>query len=126
MCHVHDCPRTLFHFVLDKEISDRDLAIIAQDHLTDWKALRPFLGLSHSQVTEILQSYPTDYQKQKHKCLIMWKETQGHEATYCALIRAAEDAQAQSLADGVRSVQPPTHSPHSQGSLWLTSVNAVV
>ena len=93
----------------DEEVSDGDLAIIARDHLTDWKSLRPFLGLSPSQEAEILQSNRTDYEKQKFKCLSMWKEMKGNEATYCALIRAAESAKAQGLADGVRSIQPMTH-----------------
>ena len=46
----------------------------------------------------------------------MWKEMKGKEATYQALIKAAEDAKAQSLADSVRAIlmsrqnTPPQHS----------------
>jgi hypothetical protein len=36
---------------LDDEISERDLAIIARDHLNHWESLRPFLGLSRSTET---------------------------------------------------------------------------
>ena len=100
----------VFTLFSDEEVSDRDLAIIARDYLTNWKSLRPFLGLSQSQEMEILQSHRTDYGKQKFKCLKMWKEKKGNEATYCALIKAAQNAKARRLADGVRSIQPTTHS----------------
>ena len=45
----------------------------------------------------------------------MWKEMKGKEATYQALIKAAEDAKAQNLADSVRAMHmklettPPPH-----------------
>ena len=101
---------------LVEEVSDRDLAIIARDHLTDWESLRPFLGLSRPQEREISKSCLGDYGKQKHECLEVWKEMKGKEATYQALIKAAEDAKAQSLADSVRAIlmsrqnTPPQHS----------------
>jgi hypothetical protein len=101
---------------LDEEVSDRDLAIIARDHLTDWKALRPFLGLSRPQEREISESCLWNYGKQKHECLEVWKEMKGKKATYQALIKAAEDAKAQSLTDSVRAIltsrqnTPPHHS----------------
>ena len=98
---------------LDEEISDRDLAIIARDHVNDWKSLRPFLGLNRPKEKEIVQSYPTDYGKQKQECLEVWKEMKGKEATYSALIRAAEDAKFQSLADGVRAVLMKAKCTHS-------------
>ena len=102
------------------EISDRDLAIIARDHLTDWKALRPFLGLSRPQEREIVQSYSTDYGKQKQECLEVWKEMKGKEATYQALIKAAEDAKSQSLADRVRAMhmRPETTPPSHVGGVY--------
>ena len=54
---------------MDDEIGDEDLAVIAMDHLMDWEALRPFLGLSRVQKVEIAKSYPGDYGKQKRECL---------------------------------------------------------
>jgi hypothetical protein len=92
------------------------MAIIARDHLTDWKALRPFLGLSRPQEREISESCLWNYGKQKHECLEVWKEMKGKKATYQALIKAAEDAKAQSLTDSVRAIltsrqnTPPHHS----------------
>ena len=103
---------------LDEEVSDRDLAIIARDHVNDWKSLRPFLGLSRSKEREIVESYPTDYGKQKQECLEVWKEMKGKEATYSALIRAAEDAKAKTLADSVRDMrmkEKPTHFHDTEG-----------
>ena len=120
---LHAFPPRLFSFVsagLGEEVSDRDLAIIARDHLTDWKALRPFLGLSRSKEKEIVQSYSTDYGKQKQECLEVWKEMKGKEATYQALIKAAEDAKAQSLADSVRAMhmKPETTLPPHMGGAY--------
>ena len=89
---------------LDVEVSDKDLATIARDHLTDWEALRPFLELSRSKAKEILKSFSNNYGKQKLECLEEWKEMKGHEATYYALINAAEDARLQSLADNVKKM----------------------
>ena len=103
----------------DEEVSDRDLAIIARDFLNDWKVLRPFLGLSRSKETQICQLYPSNNVKQRHECLEVWKETEGEKATYHALIRAAKDAQLQSLADGVIAIvhkQPCVLPPHSKGA----------
>ena len=89
---------------LEDEVSDKDLATIARDHLSNWESLRPYLELSHAQKEEIRRSCPGDYGKQKQECLEVWKQTKGNEATYCALITAAEDAKQQTLADGVRSL----------------------
>ena len=88
----------------DDEISDRDLAVIARDHLSDWENLQPFLGLSRVQKKSIANSYPRDYEKQKRECLEVWKEERGREATYRALISAAEEARDQLLADNIRDM----------------------
>ena len=89
---------------LDEEVSDRDLKTIARE-LNDWKSLRPFLGLSRSNEKEISKSCRRDYEEQKYECLKVWKDTKGKEATYDALITAAQDAKFQSLADSVRAMQ---------------------
>jgi GTPase SAR1 family protein len=86
----------------DDEINDRDIAVISRDHLTDWENLQPFLGLSRAQKKEISKSFPGDYGKQKRECLEVWKEERGREATYRALISAAEEARDQQLADNIR------------------------
>ena len=85
-------------------VSDRDLAVIARDYLNDWENLHSFLGLSRVQKREIANSYPRDYGKQKQECLEVWKEVMGPEATYSALISAAEDAKHKNMADSIRSL----------------------
>ena len=105
------------------------MAVIARDHLTDWKSLRPFLGLSRSKEREIVQSYPTDYGKQKLECLEVWKEMRGKEATYFELIRAAEDAKFQSLADSVKAVRMkgnPKHSSDVEGVCDLVTFEGII
>ena len=88
---------------LEEVVSDKDVATIAREHLTDWESLRPYLGLSHPQEAEIHQTH-RDYGKQKQECLQEWKELKGNEATYGAFITAAEEARNQRLADGVRAM----------------------
>ena len=84
-------------------VSDKDVATIARDHLTDWESLRPYLGLNRPQEAEINKTHH-DYKKQKQECLQEWKELKGTEATYGAFITAAEEAKNQQLADGVRAM----------------------
>ena len=89
---------------LGETICDTDLATIARDHVTDWDSLAPYLELSRPQREEIRRSNPADYRMQKRECLEVWKEMKGNEATFCALIKAAENAKVQNLADGVRTM----------------------
>ena len=89
---------------LNEELSDRDLATLARDHLSNWESLRPYLGLNHAQKEEIRRSCLGDYGRQKQECLEVWKETKGNKATYQALITAAKEAKEQTLADGVRAL----------------------
>ena len=96
-------------------ISDRDLAVIARNHLTDWESLAPFLGLSIVQKEEIAKSYPGDYGMQKEKCLQVWKEMKGEEVTYQALISAAEEAKNQLLADNVKDLCVPSRGAEDAG-----------
>ena len=85
-------------------ISDKHVATIARDLLTDWESLSPYLGLSHAKKEEIRMSYPGEYRKQKQECLQEWTELKGNEATYGAFITAAEESKHQQLADGVRTM----------------------
>ena len=89
---------------MDDVISRKALAVIARDHVKDWKILGPFLDLSLQQETEIVNSYPQNYRMQKWKCLEVWKEMKGEGATYRALITAAEEAEDRDLADRVRNM----------------------
>jgi hypothetical protein len=89
---------------LDQVISDRDLAVIARDLLTEWENLRPFLELSRAQEKEVARSYPNQYGRQKRECLELWKEGKGAGATYRVFVAAAEEARDQELADSVRSM----------------------
>ena len=84
-------------------ISRKSLVKIARDSLNKWEKLAPFLDLSRQQETMIANSFP-DYGKQKQECLEVWKEMKGKEATYCALISAAEEAENKELADYVLSM----------------------
>ena len=88
---------------MDGVISRKTLAVIARDHLNDWKKLGPFLDLSRQQETAIAHSSP-DYGLQKRECLEVWKEVKGDGATYEALISAAEEAEDQQLADNIRNI----------------------
>ena len=117
ICDHYTCVYTLFVFTgiptgrLEEVISDEDVATIARKHLTDWESLRPYLGLSRVQKEDIRKTY-SDYAKQKCECLEVWQETKGNEATYGALITAAEKAEDKKLADSVRAMlaakAPPT------------------
>ena len=93
-------------------VSDEDVATIARKHLTNWESLRPYLGLNRQQQVVVRNSYPGDYGQQKRECLEVWKEIKGNEATYGALITAAEKAEDKQLADSVRAMlaakAPPT------------------
>ena len=88
---------------LNRMVSDRDLAVIARDHLTDWGSLVPFLGLTRAQEQQIAKSYPGDYGRQGQECLQIWRKMKGAEATYQALITAAVEAKDQLLADAMKN-----------------------
>ena len=89
---------------LGAAISDRHLAIISRDHVTNWESLVPFLGLTRAQEQAVARSSPGDYEKQKRECLMKWREAKGARATYQALISVAEEAGNQQLADSVREI----------------------
>ena len=90
-------------------ISDRDLVIIARDHLSDWEDLAVFLGLTRARQQQISRSYPGNYGGQKRKCLQVWRVMKGAEATYQALISAAVEAKDQLLADAVKDLCLSSH-----------------
>ena len=89
---------------MDRVISDRDVAVIARDHVTHWRSLAPFLGVTRTKEQEIAMSHLGDYGTQKRECLYVWKEMEGERATYRAFIAAVEDAGNQQLAHAVRDL----------------------
>ena len=88
---------------LDGEISDEHIEKIAREYLTDWKSLRPHLGLSRPQEVDIEES-SRNYGTQKRDFLYMWKEQEGSAATYRALIAAAEKIKNRQLAEKVKGM----------------------
>ena len=82
---------------LDSEVSDRDIADIAQKLLTSWDDLSPFLGLDEVANAAIRRT-PGGYVEQKKACLQEWKKQQGSRATFRALIQAAKEANNNDLA----------------------------
>ena len=88
---------------LKEVVSERDVAVIARDLMTKWETLRRFLDLTQPDEEAIRQTY-RDYGKQKEECLEKWKQTKGNQATYGALIAAADDTKDKKLADGVRKM----------------------
>lgn len=90
---------------LKKDITPKHMKIIARDHLTSWEDIYVFLDLNEADSKEIRRNSPDDYGEQKHNCLLKWKKKIGKgNATYEALISAAEEAKNQLLADHVRSL----------------------
>ena len=89
---------------MDAVVSDPDVSLIARECLADWEALRSDLGLNRAQETAIRNSFHGKYEQQRRECLNIWKEMKGDEATYHALITAAESAKNQQLADTVKAL----------------------
>ena len=89
---------------MDTAVSETDMAVIAREYLANWESLRPHLGLSRPQEISIRNSFPGNYEQQKQECLSVWQEMNGNRATYRAIIRAAESARNQQLADKVKAL----------------------
>ena len=89
---------------LTEKVCDKDIEKIASKYLTEWEKLRPHLGLTKAQETQICKSSPGDYEKQKRDFLYKWKEVKGSEATYGALKAAAEATDNKLLADNVTAM----------------------
>ena len=89
---------------MDAVVSDSDVSLIARECLADWEALSSDLGLNHAQETAIRNSFHDRYELQRRECLHKWKEMKGDEATYGALITAAESARNKLLADAVKAL----------------------
>ena len=85
-------------------IKDKDVITIAREHIGDWEALATNLGFTNPQQTAIKKSHPGDVEKQARSLLQKWKTAKGNDATYEALITAADDAGDMALADHIRSM----------------------
>ena len=88
--------------ILQQVISEKDIIMIARK-ISDWEALAIYLGFSATEMNQIRSSFPADVQKQGRECLQKWKVGKGKEATYYALITAAETMKDKQLADSVRA-----------------------
>ncbi|CAI8022372.1 hypothetical protein GBAR_LOCUS13151, partial [Geodia barretti] len=87
--------------LLDSVVTDRDIAIIAQEYLTKWEEISPFLKLKNV-TDENIRRTPGGYQEQKKALLREWKRLHSSNATFRVLIRAAEEANNMMLADELR------------------------
>ena len=85
---------------LDLPISDDDIEVIAREHLTDWKSLRPTLGLTISEEDDICKDYK-ESQMQKRFFLHKWREREGERATYRVFSDAATKVKNKKLSDAV-------------------------
>ena len=88
---------------LEQEISEEDIITIARC-IDDWEALALSLGFTDPEKNHIRDSFPSDVEKQARKCLQKWRTKKGREATYLALITAAERAKDKHLADCIRAM----------------------
>ena len=87
--------------MLDSVVTDRDIAIIAQEYLTKWEEISTFLKLKNV-TDENIRRTPGGYQEQKKALLREWKRLHSSNATFRVLIRAAEEANNMILADELR------------------------
>ena len=101
-CTSHTQSMHVFTLFSGQDVRDKDLTIVK--HRTHRKFPRQYHGI------DILQPHITDYGEQKfNKYQRVWTGMKGSEAAYCAFIKAAQNANGQCLAGGVRATQPTTH-----------------
>lgn len=88
--------------LLDSEVADKDIAVIAQDYLEKWEKLCPFLELTNAE--EAIKQTDRDYDEQKKAFLQRWKRQRGRGATYRALIEAARETRNEKLANDIEDM----------------------
>ena len=88
---------TLALVPLDREVSDKQIADIAQKYLKSWEELSVYLEQDEV-ANEAIKRTPGGYVEQKKACLQEWKKQQGSRATFRALIQAAVEANNNDLA----------------------------
>ena len=89
--------------LLDRVVSDEEVAVIAQNHLEKWEDLSPFLKLT-SVDEQAIRSTSSDYTEQKRALFRKWKRQNGRGATYRVLIEAAKEAKNKNLADNLEEL----------------------
>ena len=85
---------------LDLPINDYDIEVIAREHLTNWKSLRPTLGLTDSLEDDICNEHK-ESQKQKRAFLHKWRDREGNKATYRVFSDAATKVKNKRLSHAV-------------------------
>ena len=85
--------------VLGCVVTNKDVAIIAQNYLEKWETLSPFLELTNAD--EAIRRNNHDCEEQKRAFLRRWKKERGRAATYTVLIKAAKEARNKMLADAI-------------------------
>ena len=96
--------------ILDGIVSDRHIYIIARKYLVDWETLRPHLscitedGITEAQEQNIANKHDKDEEWKRRQLLRLWKREAGNEATYRALITAAEESGDFNLANNIRKL----------------------
>ena len=93
---------TLPSYLLDRQLSDKEIADITRKCLKTWEKLYPYLGLNEVDV-EGIKRIP-DYEEQRREVLLKWRKQKGSGATFRALIKAARDADNINLADNLEDM----------------------
>lgn len=90
--------------LLDNVVTDKDIAVIAQDYLQTWEELPPFLELTNAEKEAIRRTHREDYDEQKKAFLQRWKKQRGRGATYRVLIKAARESRNEKLANDIEDM----------------------
>lgn len=99
------------------EVTHRQLATLARDHLIDWKEIAPELEINPGQIFAIKQN--PNYDEQKREALNMWKRNKGKKATFRAFITAAESVGNTNLAESVKKWLKQLQGTYQRGEYGL-------
>lgn len=111
--NYHELPEHVFK----QRCSEEHLAEIAQ-HITDWRAVSPFLGLTEAEEIAILESthsVPT----RKIAMLRKWNEKRGLKATYKRLCKTFRKCGSQNLVDRVIELLTESLSSSEEEGVWI-------
>ena len=86
----------------DTVVNHDQLATLARDHLIDWEAIAPKLGITPQQIHSIKKTN-NEYDDQKREALNTWKKNKGNGATFRVFITAAKSIGNTNLADSVKT-----------------------
>ena len=96
--------------LLDAPVSDTHVTTIADEYLTNWEELSPYLGLTKQHDTDIRKDFK-EHSYQKRQALLKWKKIKGKAATYRAFITAATAVSNEDLVDKVKAMLGTTEKP---------------